>query len=141
MSKISHNVLGFDFGLVRIGVAMVNLQASIVHPLDTIHCLKKGLDYQQIDGLIEQWQPDQVVVGYPDKDSPPELLKGINRFIAYMEQRGLKVSKVNEAYTSFEAKGIIQQQRQQNLRKKTSKGDVDRIAACLILESWVTQQG
>ena len=135
--KSTNIVLCFDFGLARIGVAVSDMETQIVHPLTTIHCPNKQPDYEQIDKLIEQWNPKEVVVGYPSNQSPSQLIDGINRFIKYIAQLALPVSKMDEAYSSFAAKNLLKQQRQNNLRSKIKKSDVDKTAACFILESWL----
>ena len=134
------NILCFDFGLARIGVAMTDTETQIIHPLTTIHCSNHQINYPKIEELLVQWKPQQVVIGYPSDDSPKVLLYKINELINYFGEKSIPVTKIDEAYSSVEAKNILRQQRQANFRSRISKGDIDKIAASLILETWLNIQ-
>lgn len=137
---VTGNVLCFDFGLARIGVAIADVETGIPHPLTSLPCRKGSPEHKRITRLIEHWQPQTIIVGYPSDDSPPILLDGISRFVTYIKKQfNLPIVTVNEAYSSCEAKSILKQQRQNKLRDKIEKSDIDKIAACLILESWLNE--
>ncbi len=117
---------------------MANLETAIPHPLTTLRCHRGAPEHGQIARLIDRWQPQTIVVGRPADDSPPALLDGISRFSAYLKKQfDLPVVATDEAYSSCEAKSILKRQRQNKLRDKIEKADIDKIAACLILESWL----
>ena len=135
------NVLCFDFGLVRIGAAIADLETGIPHPLKTLYCRGGTPEHAQMKELIEQWQPRIIVIGCPCDNSPPVLLDGINRFITYIKKQfNLPVVKADEAYSSIEAKSILKQQRQNHFLNRIEKPHIDKIAACLILESWLKEK-
>ena len=56
-------LLGFDFGERRIGVAVGNTLVGIAHPLQTIDTESNDERFKRIASLIEEWQPDALVVG------------------------------------------------------------------------------
>ena len=58
-------VLAFDFGEKRIGVAVGELAAGIAHPLTTISAADNRSRFAAIAALIDEWQPDMIVVGRP----------------------------------------------------------------------------
>lgn len=137
MKQTRQNVLCFDFGLVHIGVAITDLETCIVHPLTTIDYRNKQTAHKQIDELIHQWNPLEIIVGQPSDESPQTMLRGIKQFINHLAKHSIPVSKMDEAYSSYEAKNLLKQQRNAHFRSTIKKGEVDKIAACLILESWI----
>ena len=66
--------LGFDYGTRRIGVAVGNSVSASASPLDTINVKNEQPDWQHITRLIEEWQPDALIVGWPiqmdESDNP-----------------------------------------------------------------------
>ncbi|HEU5176093.1 MAG TPA: Holliday junction resolvase RuvX, partial [Burkholderiales bacterium] len=50
-------VLAFDFGLKRIGVAVGEPELGTAHPLAAVH------GFPQIEKLVAEWRPCQLVVG------------------------------------------------------------------------------
>ncbi|MCF6259303.1 MAG: Holliday junction resolvase RuvX, partial [Gammaproteobacteria bacterium] len=58
-------LLGFDYGLKRIGVAVGQELTGTASALLTVRANDGKPDWNAISKLIEQWQPDEVVVGLP----------------------------------------------------------------------------
>ncbi|PWB49887.1 MAG: hypothetical protein C3F18_09670, partial [Nitrosomonadales bacterium] len=59
-SPIAHHqttVLGFDFGLKRIGVAVGDRMIGVAHPLQTIQGESNEQRFGAIAALIKEWQP------------------------------------------------------------------------------------
>ena len=131
-------VLCFDYGLARVGVAVADLKARIAHPLTTLSCKGGSPNPAKVEQLVARWRPRQIVIGRPAEHSPPALLNGIDRFARRMERQfGLPVSRTDESYSSLEAKERLRRQRRASLRSTIGKDEVDKIAACVILESWL----
>jgi len=91
-------------------------------------------DWAGVDALIEEWQPDAIVVGDPQSNDP-HLNKAINRFKSHIHRwHKLPIIDVNERLTSsaanesLNARGLSQQ-RKTELR--------DQVAAALILETYL----
>ena len=58
-------VMSFDYGTVKIGIAIGQSISSTAEPL-TIIKAKDGIpDWSQITSLIESWDPNFFVVGLP----------------------------------------------------------------------------
>ena len=129
--------MGFDYGAKRIGVAVADPQAAHAEPLTTVESKKGHADWDAITHLIQTWQPSLFVIGLTgDTDS------GIHRktitFARALEKRYLRpVAFAEEAYTSTEAKHRLAELRKLGLTGKLHKGDIDKIAATLILETWL----
>ncbi len=97
-------------------------------------------DWNALEALIAEWQPDGLVVGKPLNmdDSASELSRLAEKFGRRLGERfRLPVEFVDERLSSFEAK--------QMLRESGHSGDyrkdpVDSLAAQLILDTWLRQE-
>ena len=58
-------LLGFDFGLARIGVATGELETGQASALTTVHAESDSARFQAIAALIAEWRPVALVVGIP----------------------------------------------------------------------------
>ena len=56
-------VLGFDFGEQRIGVASGQTITGSANPITTLKSTNNKPDWAAIEQLINQWQPDALIVG------------------------------------------------------------------------------
>ena len=53
-------VMGFDFGTVRIGVAIGETVTGLAHPLTLISSEPIAQRFEQIGALLAEWQPNQL---------------------------------------------------------------------------------
>ena len=137
-------VIAFDFGLKRTGVAVGNTLTGSATPECTITSKDEQPNWQIISKLIDDWKPSQVVVGMPVELDGTEnpLKKRIDRFCNQLNGRyNLPVDQENEQFSSIEAAGRLKQLRQSGRKKKVKKEEVDKIAASIILESWMQKNG
>ena len=58
-------VLGFDFGIKRIGIAMGNTLTGHAQPLRVVSAIDNATRFQIIGELIAQGQPARLIVGEP----------------------------------------------------------------------------
>lgn len=95
-------VLGFDFGLRRVGVAIGNGITRQAQPLAVIDDLG-AVRWRRIAELVAAWQPAQLVVGvarHPD-GAPHEMTARCERFARQLVGRFmLPVARVDERYSS-----------------------------------------
>lgn len=133
-------VLGFDFGVKRIGLAVgqsLTGSASALKPLPA----RDGVpDWDQLGRLIEEWRPDALVVGLPlNMDgSESEMTRRARKFANRLHGRfGKPVHLMDERLSSFEAKGIALAQTRE---RDFGRFSVDGLAASLIVESWLAQR-
>jgi putative Holliday junction resolvase len=135
-------VLGFDFGMRRIGVAIGNLITATAAPLETLD--RNGSEWDEIAACIAEWQPRALIVGLPYNadGSKSEMTRRAQRFARQLSGRfGLPVHEVDERWTSLEAAEELRQQRRSGARRKRVRPDeIDRQAARLILESWLSNR-
>ena len=58
-------LLGFDFGTKSIGVAVGQTITATASPLAALKARDGVPDWNQLEQLLKEWQPEQVVVGLP----------------------------------------------------------------------------
>ncbi len=131
--------LAFDYGRKRIGVAVGNSVSRTSTAIDTIRVRNLQPDWQHISRLIEQWQPDALVVGVPlnmdgsENDVTPEARRFANRLHG---RYGLPVHHVDERLTT---KAALSDLRQAGYNTKDVSQQVDSHAARHILQSFLNQ--
>nr|WP_273034888.1 Holliday junction resolvase RuvX [Massilia timonae] len=119
-------VLGFDFGVKRIGIAMGNTLTGQAQPLRVIAAIDNATRFKIIGELIAEWRPARLVVGeprHPDGAEHDMTLRS-RRFANQLHGRfNLPVELVDERYSS----AVIASRR----------GDViDDKAAAIILQQY-----
>lgn len=132
--------LGFDFGLRRIGVAAGQRITASAGPVAVIRAQDGEPDWARLDAIIAEWQPAALVVGVPLlSDGSEQLLsRRARHFATTLETRyALPVHEADERLSSRAARELIADGRAAGTRRRTRKGDVDRMAATLILEHWL----
>jgi putative Holliday junction resolvase len=136
-----HIVVAFDFGLRRIGIATANRETRTASPLTTVR-VERELPWQELDRIIDDWRPAQLVVGVPEGDGAAAVARRARAFASALAERyGLPVATVDETLTSAAAESELAEKRRSGyLRRRVGKGSVDRVAACLIAEQWMNEQ-
>jgi putative holliday junction resolvase len=136
----SGSVLGFDYGERRIGVAIGQRITGTASPLTTLTSKNQHPDWEAIGRLIDEWQPEALIVGMPYHldGSETTLCERIRRFCRQLEGRfRLPVYQIDERLSSAEAERYLKFQRQQGRRKRIDKHEIDQLAAAIQLESWL----
>jgi putative holliday junction resolvase len=130
-------LLAFDYGTKNIGVASAQTITKTANSLPGLKA-KDGIpDWNQIEKLLTEYQPDLVLVGLPlNMDgSESELSTRARKFANRIHGRfGLKVEMVDERLTSFAAKGEVIEQ---GGSRDYKNNPVDSIAARILLEDWL----
>ena len=119
-------VLGFDFGLKRIGVAVGNTVLRQAQPLTIIDASTNVAKFAAIDDLISAWQPSRCIVGLPLYPDGAEHAMSIRcrRFANQLQGRyGVLSVLVDERYSS----AVLPQQRGER---------IDDRAAAVILQQY-----
>jgi len=135
----ARTLLGFDYGKKRIGVAVGQKLTATATPAETLHSSNDQPDWAGIARLIETWRPQALVVGLPLHMDGTEhaLTEAAREFGRELEQRfDLPVHLIDERLTSVEA-GHLLAGTTKNARRR--KADIDKVAAQLILETWLGQ--
>ncbi|MBC7573900.1 MAG: Holliday junction resolvase RuvX [Herminiimonas sp.] len=96
-------LLGFDFGLKRIGVAVGNSLLRQAQPLTIISAATNDGKFSAIAALIAQWQPQHCIVGLPlhPDGAEHEMTIRCRRFANQLHGRfGVVPVLVDERYSS-----------------------------------------
>jgi len=128
MSRI---VLGFDFGLARIGVATGQRVTSTATPLTVLRAKQGQPDWSEVTQIVETWQPELFVVGLPlNMDTSAGTLAQLStKFARRLQGRfGRPAHLIDERLSSLAA------------RQLTTAAQIDDVAAALILETWLNEQ-
>ncbi len=140
--KNHRTLLSFDFGKKRIGVAVGQTLTSTSSPVDTVKAVDGKPDWEAISLLIAKWAPDALVVGLPLNMDGTEhdMSQAARRFSNQLHGRfNLPVYLVDERLTSVNATAILNENASRKKHRR-KKGNIDKIAAQLILETWFSQQ-
>lgn len=130
------NALALDIGEARIGVARGSAVARIAEGLTTI--LVDGSELSQMGQLAEEHDIDLLVVGLPRNQAGEltEQTKRIHQLAEhYAEELELPLAFQDESLTSVEAEKLLKAR-----GDRYDKGDIDRVAAELILQDFLDQQ-
>ena len=139
-----HNILAFDYGTKRIGVAVGSLDTKIATAICTIVNKKDQPDWDAINNLVLEWQPKTLLVGVPTLHKnigmQDTLLDQIDLFCASLKDRfSLPVETCNEDFSSTEAYSLLKMQRTQGYKKKIERQEIDKLAAAIVLQCWLNQ--
>jgi putative holliday junction resolvase len=132
--------LAFDFGSKRIGVAIGDAVTRAARGLGAV-----PQDWAKIQTLLKEWQPAACVVGLPlgrdDEEQP--ITRQARAFAQELERQfGGPVHLCDERYSSRAAHEHIRQARASGtLARRVKPGDKDSVAARVILEQWMNEQG
>lgn len=136
-------LLGFDYGSRRIGVAVGNHITRTAQPVGILGNGPNGVDWMQCDTLFVEWKPAQVLVGLPlTMDGAEQQTSHAARvFAKQIEQRyHLPVELVDERLTSITASQHFADHRASGQVRRKHASKLDAIAACVIVESWLSAQ-
>jgi len=136
----ARTILGFDFGMKNIGIAVGQELTRTANPLTALKARDGIPDWDQIRKLLDEWQPDLLVVGLPlNMDgTEQEMTAAARRFGNRLNGRfNLPVEWQDERLTTYEA---LDQMGIRSKMDSRQRSDVDQLSAQLILQSWLNQQ-
>ena len=124
-------------GSRRIGIAVSDLLGITAQGLETLRRQNKRLDFEALGRIIQKYEICQIVVGFPLRMSGAEGVQAekMQRFAEELRQRfALPVHLWDERLTSAEANRVL---RETDMSIRRRGQVVDRMAAVLILQSWM----
>jgi putative Holliday junction resolvase len=137
VSSHSRRVLGLDVGARRIGIAISDPLSITAQGIETLHRKNKKYDLQHLNRVIREFEVQEIVVGLPLRMSGDEGIQAgkIQEFAEDLRKRfKLPVHLWDERLTSAEANRLL---RETDLSIEKRGKAVDRMAAILILQSWM----
>ncbi len=136
MPNIESIVLGFDWGMKRIGVAVGNILLEDAKPLKTLPARSGLPDWTSIKKITQEWRPKAFIVGVPSQINGKALYTTelAENFCAELKKHfDLPVYPVDERLTTVEAR---QQLFDVGGYRKIQSTEVDSFAAKLMVEQW-----
>jgi len=123
-------IVAFDFGEKKIGVAVGQTSTYTSSPLQVIFNNHDKVNWNEISVLLEEWRPELILIGKPlNMDgTDSEIMKKVDVF--YKKLKSLydaKFEYVDERLTTFEARDIL---------KENNVETVDANAAKILIDNW-----
>lgn len=135
---MSLRVLALDIGTKRIGVAVSDLTATVAQPLKTITVTNEAEVIKAVTDLVNEYKVAELVVG------EPKTLKGVSgkqaELVYHLAQKISEAAKVSLVYWDERLSSKEAQKYLKEKGKKVKKGDVDMLAAALILQSYLEKR-
>lgn len=136
-------VLGLDYGSKTVGVAISDPLGFTAQGLETIerpkeNKLRKTL--ARIEQIVEEYNVEKIVLGYPLNMNNTEgpRVEATREFQAMLEKRtGLQVELQDERLTTVSAERVLMEA---GVRRENRKAVIDKIAAAMILQTWLDMQ-
>lgn len=129
------NYLALDVGDRRIGVAIASAVAKIATPLITVENTDGIFD--ELADMCKAQAVGTIVVGLPRTLNGSDTAQTVRsrQFAAELAERlGTRVVLQDEALTSVQAERELERR-----GKAYTKGDIDALAACLILDDYIQE--
>lgn len=133
-------VIAFDYGTRFTGVAVGQTVTGTASALPHLAMRDGGPPWDAIAAVLEEWQPQLVLVGLPlNMDgSESDMSRVARRFGNRLHGRtGYAVEWQDERLSSVEARGRMSNKGGQ----ERQGGAIDSLAATVILEHWLLEQG
>jgi len=130
-------ILALDHGTVRIGVAVSDELKMLAHPLEFIPADPFADFLTRLKEIIRDKEVELIIVGMPrnmDGSYGPAALK-VQVFVAALKDAvTIPIRALDERLTSVQANRIL---RENKVRGDKRKEQVDKMAAAIILQSYL----
>lgn len=134
-----HTLLGVDFGLKRIGLAMGQTVTKTASPIGILNAHQGHASAEDVKKIIDIWRPNAIVIGIPlnMNGSLSPIATPAEAFAQWLEsETQLPVFRADERLTTKAARCELAEFARVNHSKRRS-APVDAYAAVLILEAWL----
>jgi putative Holliday junction resolvase len=132
----SKAVLALDVGEKRIGVAAADGTVLIARTLGTVEV--DGDELSAILRFLSHERAEVVVIGYPRNQSGEATAQ--TAFVEAFAERLRQVTDTPLVFQDESLTSVIAEQRLQSYGKPYAKGDIDALAAALILQDYLEQR-
>jgi putative holliday junction resolvase len=151
-------ILAIDYGTVRIGLAIADLETGLPRPLMTIDRVNRNEDMRRLREVTREHAVKEIVVGLPLRldGTRGDMAEEATRFGERVrKQLGLPVEMVDERLTSWEAERLLEEQAGKLFRddttpahvhssvrkkKQAARATVDAMAAAVILKEYLSRK-
>lgn len=128
----SDTLVSLDVGEKRIGVAVADTGVRLAVPFSTIEV--DGTEVSEIARIVMRENAKILVIGYPRNQSGEATAQTryVEQFAKNLEELDVKIEFQDESLTS-----VMAEQRLVSYKKPYSKGDIDAMAASIILQDYL----
>jgi putative Holliday junction resolvase len=136
-------ILGLDLGERRIGVAISDPTGTLARPLQTLVRRSREEDFAAIEGLVTGHGVGLVVVGQPLtlRGTEGPQARRVSRYAeALADHLPVPVASWDERYSTVTAGEILRRKRRKRRPGTCGVGEVDAVAAAVILQSYLDSQ-
>tara|TARA_Y100000741_G_scaffold306129_1_gene248501 strand:- start:716 stop:1114 length:399 start_codon:yes stop_codon:yes gene_type:complete len=123
-------IIAFDYGTKKIGVAVGQTETYTSSPLHIILNKDDKVNWSEISILLNEWKPELIIIGKPlNMDgSDSEIMKQVEKFYQKLKNTyDINLEYIDERLTTFEAKQILED---------TDINQVDANAAKILIDNW-----
>tara|TARA_B100001063_G_scaffold137055_1_gene128101 strand:+ start:4450 stop:4842 length:393 start_codon:yes stop_codon:yes gene_type:complete len=123
-------IVAFDYGTKKIGVAVGQTETYTSSPLQIIYNEHEKTNWNEISILINEWNPDLILVGKPMNmdGTESDIMKRVDNFFKKLEKiSNIECKYIDERLTTFEAKDIL---------GESKVVEVDAHAAKILIDNW-----
>jgi putative holliday junction resolvase len=133
--------LALDLGSKRIGVAATDTTRTLASPVTVL--IRRGSvpeDHRAIAAIVEEYEPDTIVVGLPlsldgTEGKAAQLIRAEFVLLKELfEPLGVSVVVHDERFTTTTAHANL---RERNLNAAKRRNIVDKVAAAVLLQNWL----
>lgn len=133
-------ILGLDLGTKTLGIAISDRLGLIANPYKTIKFANEEALLKELDLIINNEKVEKIVLGNPKNMNNTEAFASVRSatFKEHLEERyHLEVILVDERLSTKEAENVLISG---DLSRKKRKGIIDKLAATIILESYLNRK-
>jgi len=140
MDMKGKRLVGIDYGLKRVGLAVCDELHITVTPRRTFQRLQKDF-WEALIKAINNENPSAIIVGVPFgfEESKANIAKDVFKFIKELKKRtDLEIIPYDESFSSYEAMDTMLTIGKKK-KKRAVKETKDMIAAAIILRSFLRE--
>ena len=133
--------LALDVGTKTIGVAISDELGITANGITTIQRKKHKSDLEELKAIVDEYKPDQIVVGLPynSDGSLGERGKNIEKFAEKIKKfLKLPMEFWDESFSTVNAENFLIQKG--NVGRKKRKKVIDKMAAVVILQEFLNSK-
>lgn len=133
-------IIGLDYGTKTVGVAVSDALGLTAQGVETITRKEENKLRQtlaRIEAIIEEYEVTKIVVGLPKNmnNTLGERAEACKDFADKLERRtGIPVVMWDERLSTVSAENVLIES---GVRRENRKAVIDKIAACVILQSYL----
>ncbi len=133
-------IIAIDYGTKRTGIAVTDPGQMIASPMETVATHELML---YLEDYFKKEEVKTIVVGHPTQSdgADSESMRPLRFFVQAFKKRfpGVRVEWMDERFTSKMAMDAMIAGGMKKSQRRV-KGNIDKISASLILQSWMERQ-